>query len=46
MFETGNTNLRGRLSTVDLNKVACFGKKENNIFSLKMRQSKLFRMRR
>ncbi len=33
----GNTNYGGRLSTVDLLiKVACFVKKENNIFNIKM----------
>ncbi len=33
----GNTNGGGRLSTADLLiKVACFVKKENNIFNIKM----------
>jgi hypothetical protein len=33
----GKTYRRGRLSTVDLLiKVACFVKKENNIFNIKM----------
>ncbi len=37
LVEAGNTNLGGRLSTVDLLiKVARFVKQENNIFNLKM----------
>ncbi len=35
--QTGNTNLGGRLRAVDLLiKVACFVKKENNVFNIKM----------
>jgi hypothetical protein len=35
--QSGNTNRGGRLSTVDLLiKVACFVKKENNTFNIKM----------
>jgi hypothetical protein len=36
MLSARNTNCEGRLSTVDLLiKVACFVKKENNIFNIK-----------
>jgi len=43
----GNTNWGGRPSTIDLLiKVACFCKKENNIFNIKMSWSKLVSTRR
>ncbi len=36
MMNAGNTNLRGRLSTVDLLiRINCFVKKVNNIFNIK-----------
>jgi hypothetical protein len=44
---SGNTNCRGRLSTVDLLiKVGCFVKKVNNIFNIKRNWSKLVTTRR
>ncbi len=46
-IDPANTNWGGMLSTVDpLIKVACFVKKENNIFHIKMSWSKLVRTRR
>jgi hypothetical protein len=46
-IKPGNTNLKGRLSTVALLiKAACFVTEVNNNFIIKMSQSKLVRTRR